>query len=191
MRGTTGHDDRLMIGMTENSVNGFVGWLIPLALRWVIGGLGCGIDARRTIAADRFQIGLVSRRARPRRCPLRQAAGPWRQGIGHERTHRRTGCNQKTGRHEADHGGDTHDHLAGDASEGITASPLLTPPSPIECDSSNHTRPGLAVPFNIERSANMAPSQKNRSLPSTKVEKCELARLVAHQPIRTATASCR
>jgi hypothetical protein len=37
----------------------------------------------------------------------------------------------------------------------------------------------------------MAPSQKNNSLPSTKVEKWELARLVAHQPITAATASCR
>ncbi len=39
--------------------------------------------------------------------------------------------------------------------------------------------------------ASKAPSQKNMSRPSTKVEKCELARLVAHQPIRTAAATWR
>src|SRR5512142_3113140 len=39
--------------------------------------------------------------------------------------------------------------------------------------------------------ASMAPSQKNSSRPSMKVEKCELARLVAHHAIMAAIASCR
>src|ERR1700731_3869132 len=56
-------------------------------------------------------------------------------------------------------------------------------------DYSFNVRPPGSMPFNVD--ASMAPSQKKISRPSTNVEKCELARLVAHQQMRAATASWR